>query len=53
MAQKKKKEKNIKALQRRERKSNRKKISVTQIFIILFSVAMVFMMAFGALAYAY
>ena len=53
MAQKKKKEKHIKELHRRERKSTRKKISATQILIILFSLAMVFMMAFGALAYAF
>ncbi len=53
MAQKKKKDKHKKALQRRERKAAPKKISAIQILIILFSIAMVFMMVFGSLARTY
>jgi len=53
MAQKKKKDKHKKALQRRERKAAPKKISAIQILIILFSIAMVLMLALGALATAY
>ena len=53
MAQKKKKEKHIKKLKLRERKSTRKKFSITQIIIILFSLAMVFTLIFGTLAQAF
>lgn len=53
MAQKKKKEKHIKKLQQRTRKTTREKMTATQIIIILFTLAMVFTLMFGTLAQAF